>query len=115
VLVLEHVSFGAWVRARPAWVDVLLRTALFSAGVAAVMVIEHGIKGRHEHGGFAGALSAMAREAKVPHILVNTLCLSGTLLVYNLLAVVRRHLGPGGLLRLLVKPLPEEPAANPSR
>ena len=25
VLVLEHVALGQWVRARPAWVDVVLR------------------------------------------------------------------------------------------
>ncbi len=111
-LIFEHASLGAWGRGRPGWVDVLLRTALYSAGVAAVMVIEHGVKGRHEHGGFVGALNAIAHESEFPHILASTICLSGALLVYNILSVIRRHLGSGGLLRLLMKPLPEEPVTH---
>ena len=39
VLVLEHVSLGAWVRARPAWVDVVLRTVMYSMGVTVVLVL----------------------------------------------------------------------------
>jgi hypothetical protein len=30
VRILGHIPFGAWVRARPAWVEVLLRTALYA-------------------------------------------------------------------------------------
>ena len=108
-LILEHVSLGAWVRQRPAWVDVLLRTALYSLGVAAVMLIEHGFKGRHEHGGFTGAVFAEVREAKFPHVLVNTICLSAALLVYNARSVLRRHLGKGGLRRMFWQPLPQAP------
>jgi hypothetical protein len=33
VLVLDHVSLGGWVRAQPAWVDVVLRTAMYAIGV----------------------------------------------------------------------------------
>jgi len=58
VLVLEHVSLGAWVQARPAWVDLVLRTALYAFGVFVVLVFEKAFEGRHEHGGFAGALTA---------------------------------------------------------
>jgi hypothetical protein len=114
VLVLEHVSLGAWVRSRPAWVDMVLRTALYSLGVAAVTLIEHGLKGRGEHGGVTGALIAAAREAKFPHVLVNTICLSGALLVYNGLSIVRRRLGEGGLSRMFLEPLPEESKAKPA-
>ena len=37
VLILQHVSLGAWIRDRPAWVDVILRTALYSAGVNSLL------------------------------------------------------------------------------
>ncbi len=112
VLMLEHLSLGAWVRGRPAWVDTLLRTALYSAGVAVVLLVEHGIRERHQTGGFAPAVLSGLRQVEVPHVLVNTICLSGALLVYNASAVVRRHLGPGGLLQLFLKPMPEEPQAK---
>jgi hypothetical protein len=112
VLVLEHVSLGAWVRARPAWVDVVMRTALYAFGVFAVLVLEKAFEGRHEHGGFFRSLRAGFEEADVHHIWLNTLCLSGALFGYNVLSVIRRHLGEGGLSRLFLTPLAEEPKQN---
>jgi hypothetical protein len=112
VLILEHFSFGTWVRAHPVWVDVLLRTVLYSGGVAVVLVLENGFEGRHEHGGFGPAVAASFQDADVHHVWANVLCLSGALLTYNLLAVVRHHLGAGGLSRLILTPL-SEPHAQP--
>jgi hypothetical protein len=109
VLVLEHVSFGAWLRARPAWVDVLLRTALYSVGLVLVMVLERGLEGRHEHGGFVGAVTAAFDSTDKYHIYANSICLSAALLVYNVLSVLRRHLGERGLLKLFLVPLPADP------
>lgn len=106
VLVLEHVPFGAWLRARPAWVDVILRTALYGLGVVIVMALEKGIEGRHEHGGFAGAVSAAFRSAGSYHVWANAICITSALLGFNVLGVVRRHLGEGALLRMLLAPLP---------
>jgi hypothetical protein len=95
VIVLEHVPLGGWVQARPASVAVLLRTMLYTAGVALVLTLEHALE-RHS------ATPSVGRE--VPHVLVNTLCLCGALLAFNVLSVIRGHLGPGGLLRLFLKP-----------
>lgn len=47
VLLLEPVSLGDWLRARPAWMDVLVRTLLYSAGVLLVLVLEKSLEGRH--------------------------------------------------------------------
>jgi hypothetical protein len=109
VLILEHVPLGRWVAARPAWVDVALRTVLYALGVVVVLILERGVEGRHEHGGFAGAVRYVAAHADAHHIWINTLCVTSALLGYNVLAVVRRHLGPGGLPRLFTVPVPEEP------
>jgi hypothetical protein len=109
VLVLEHVSLGAWVRARAAWVGTLLRTALYAAGLVAVLALEHGISERGEAGGFVNAVRDGFRTVGVPHLLVNAICLTGALLVYNALGVVRRHLGEGALVRLFLSPVPAEP------
>ena len=114
VLILEHVSLGAWVRARPAWVDVLLRTVIYSLGVTVVLLLEKGFEGRHEYGGFGPALRNLFRRADMYHVWVTTICLSGALLGYNLLSVVGRHLGAGGLVRIFRMPLPVEPE-SPNR
>jgi hypothetical protein len=112
VLVLEHVPLGAWVRTRPALVDVILRTALYALGVTVVLLLEKAFDGRHEYGGFSPSLMAVFQHADVYHVWVNTICLSGALLGYNMLSVVRRHLGEGGLIRLFLSPLPEESRAK---
>jgi hypothetical protein len=108
VLVLEHVPLGAWVRARPAWVDVVLRTAMYTLGVAVVLALEKGFEGRHEYGSFSNALRQLFQHADVHHVWINTFVLSGALLGYNALSVVRRHLGKGGLVRMFLSPLPKE-------
>jgi hypothetical protein len=110
VLIMEHVPLGSWVRRQSAWVDVLFRTLLYGAGVLIVMILEKGIEGRHEHGGFGGAVASAFRATDAPHVWLNTICIAGALLIYNAAAVVRRHLGNGGLSRLFLTPLPEEPA-----
>jgi len=108
VLILEHVSLGAWVRRQPAWLDVMLRTILYVAGVFVVMILEKAFEGRHEHGGFGNALATIFGHADMPHIWANTICVAGALLGYNIITVVRRHLGSGGLIQFLRLPLPEE-------
>lgn len=115
VLILGHVSLGAWVRNRPAWVDVALRTVLYSLGVAVVLAIEKGFESRHEYGGLGPALRQLFQQADVYHVWANTLCLTGALLGYNMLCVVRRHFSEGGLIRLFLSPLPdEEETAEPT-
>jgi hypothetical protein len=108
VLVLEHVSLGAWVRARPAWVDVVLRTTMYSTGVAVVLALEKGFEGRHDYGGFGPALRFLFQQTDVHHVWANTLCLSGALLGYNTLSVVQRHLGKGSLMRIFMSPLTDQ-------
>ena len=111
VLILEHVSLGAWMRARPALVGVILRTVLYSLGVLVVLLLEKALEGRHEYGGFGPSLIAVFQHADVHHVWANTICLSGALLGYNVLVVIRHHLGEGGLARMLLSPLPEESEA----
>lgn len=108
VLVLEHVSLGRWVRRQSAWVDVTLRTAMYSAGVLIVLILEKGIEGRHEHGGFSGALEAVLRSTDEQHLWVNIICVSGALLGYNVLSVIHHHLGEGGIVKVLMQPVPTE-------
>lgn len=112
VLLLEPVSLGDWMRARPAWMDVLVRTLLYSAGVLVVLVLEKSLEGRHEHGGLMASARALFQHAEINHVMANTIVVSGALFTYNLLAVVRCHLGVGGVWRLLLEPLPKrsEPA-----
>ena len=104
VMILEHVPLGPWVRNQAAWVDVLLRTWLYALGVFVVLILEKGIEGRHEHGGFGGAVEAAFQSTDAPHVWVNIICISAALLIYNATSVIRRHLGKDALIKLFLKP-----------
>jgi hypothetical protein len=110
VLVLEHVPLGAWVRRKPAVLEVLLRTVLYTCGVFVVLLIEKAFEARHEHGGFGPALTALLQHADLYHVVANTICVACALLVYNALTVVRDHVGDGVLGTLFLAPRRGEPA-----
>jgi hypothetical protein len=86
----------------------MLRTALYALGLLVVLLLEKAFDGRHEHGGFIPSLLAVFQHAEVHHVWANTICLSGALLGYNVLSLIRRRLGEGGLFRMFLSPLPEE-------
>lgn len=109
VLILEHVPLGKWTRERPAWIDVVLRTALYSVGVLVVLLLEKGFEGRHEHGGFLPSVVSLFGDADLSHVWANAISLSGALLGFNALSAVRSYLGEGGLTRVFLSPPAEWP------
>lgn len=112
VLLLEHVPLGKWVRTQAPWVDVILRTGLYTFGVFVVLVLEKGFDGRHAHGGFLPAITAEFEDVDIYHLWANLICLTGALLVFNVLSVIRDHLGEAGLIGLFLSPPPSKPEAR---
>ena len=108
VLVLEYIPLGPWVRARPAWVDVVLRTTMYAFGVFVVLLIENAFEARHDYDSFGASIIAIFEQEDGKHVLLNTICLSAALLSYHMLSVVRKRLGKGALLRMFLTPLPAE-------
>ena len=64
VLIMEHIPLGAWVKTRPAWIDVFVRTTLYTLGVFIVILLEKAFEGRGEHGGFVPALTSVLHHAQ---------------------------------------------------
>lgn len=112
VLILEHVSLGAWLRTQPVLVDVVLRTLLYAVGTLVVMLLEKAFESRHEQGGLGPALMKVFQHPDLPHIYANAICVSGALLFYNLLSSLNRHLGTGGLARVFLSS-PRQDARTP--
>jgi len=108
VLVLEHVPLSAWMRDRPALVHVLVRTALYALGVFIVVLVEKAFEGRHEYGGFIPSLIQSIHDRNIHHVWATTISVTFALLGFNVLFVIRRHLGKGGLSRIFLSPLAEE-------
>jgi len=104
VLVLEQVPLGRWVGRHPAFVDVLLRTLFYGLGVTLVLVLEQAFDARHEYGGFTASLTHLLQHVDIYDVWIDSIVISLSLLVFNVFALIRRHLGPGGLARLLLSP-----------
>ena len=108
VLVLEYVTLGAWVRKQPVFVDVILRTVLYAFGVLVVLILEKAFEGRHDYGGFGPSLIQVIQHVDIHHVWVNAIGVTGALLGFNVLSVIRRHLGEGELMRLFLLPPRED-------
>lgn len=106
VLILEKVPLPT--RNWPALGEVLLRTFVFAIGVVAVLLVEKGFETRHEAGGFLPAMAKVFDHPEIHHVWINTIVVTLSLLVFNLIHVLRRHFGNRGLLRLFLTPLPAE-------
>jgi len=104
VLLLEHVSFGEGIARRPAWLEVVVRTVLYGAGVLLVLLLEKAFEVRHEKGGLLRALAGILYHEDIPHVVANAIVASCALLVFNLLSLLRKRLGPGALLGMLRAP-----------
>ena len=109
VLVLEYVPFGAWVRSRAAWVDVVLRTTMYTAGVFVVMVAEKAFESRSEYGGFVEAATALFARVEIYQLWLDLICVCAALLSYNILSVIHKNIGKGALMKMLLSPLPAQP------
>ena len=107
VLILEHVPLGEWIDRRPAVYDVIVRTTFYAFGVLIVLLLEKAFEARHEYGGFLRALTRVFEHPDIPHVLANTICTAGALLVFNALTIVQEHLGEHGLGRLFLSQSPK--------
>lgn len=104
VLILEHVSLGAWLRNQSVLADVIARTLLYAFGTLIVILLEKAFESRHEQGGFGHALMSVFQHRDMPHVWANAICVAGALLLHNLLSALNRHLGTGGLTRVFLTP-----------
>jgi hypothetical protein len=108
ILVMDSVPLGAPTRYWPGWLHVAVRTALYAFGVVVVLLLEKAFEARHEPDGVVSSLIRMIRHQDIHHIWATTIGVTGALLVFNAVSVVRRFLGTHALLRMFMSPLPEE-------
>ena len=105
VLILEYVRIP-FTKSKPAWVEVVVRTLFYLAGVFVIMVLEKTFEARHEYGGMLRALQKMTESVDWYHVWVNIICVMGALLFFNIWTVVKMHYGVGMFRKMMTSPLP---------
>jgi hypothetical protein len=111
VIVMEHVSFGRWVRQRPVAVDITLRLLLYTCGTFIAFTLEKAFEERHE-GGFGHALVKLFEQRDIHRVWAGTICVSGALLGFLVLSALRQHIGDRELKRLFFSMPVEDLEAN---
>jgi len=114
IILMDLISLGKWVQQQPAIVDVIIRTILYSAGVAIVVLLEKAFEHRHDVKGFSNAIMFVVHNRDFYHVWATTIGAWAAILVYNSFTVVKRKLGEKGLKKLFFgAPLvvPEKPSA----
>jgi hypothetical protein len=104
ILIMEHIPLGKWVQRKPAIVNMLLRTILYSIGIVIILILEKAFEGRHEYGGFVNSLQQVFNNVDIYHVWVNSIAVFCALLSFNFLTLIRTRLGKGVLLRMLKEP-----------
>jgi hypothetical protein len=108
VLILENVPLGIWIERHSAIVHVAARTVLYGIGVFVVLLLEKAFEARHEYGGFANAIAQVFDHRDIRHVWANGTGVTAAILAFNILFVLRRHIGERGLLAMFAAPLPQE-------
>lgn len=108
VLILNNVPVSGKAT-QAAFLVLLKRTFFFLAGVFIILVLEKTLESMKESGGFINALKNLPSSADRLHILVNTVCILGSLIFYNLWWLLKRHLGDQSFLSIMGAPVPGKP------
>jgi hypothetical protein len=115
VVLLEKTSFGHRFRSGPLLLHVFWRSLAYSAAVFVVTLAEHLFDFYRKAGGMDAALSDLWKSMSFQHFLAMNLCVGISFLIYNTFAEIDRHLGSGGLRRLLLSPRSEADSSGASR
>jgi hypothetical protein len=100
VLLMELIKPLAWVRKQPPIVNVIIRTLLYTLGVAIVMILEKSFEKRHEAGSFGDAIKYIVSHRDFYHVWATTIGVSGSLFAYNAFSILQHMLGKNGVKRL---------------
>jgi len=111
VLVLEYVHFP-FTRNQPAWLEMLLRTLFYMAGVWLVLAIERAIELSGEYGSFTSTFGHLFEEANFYHVWVSVIVVSGALLFFNIWSVIKMHYGKNIFRKMMNEPLPNREFEN---
>ena len=93
VIILDQLQLTKRLQGLPGIVEVVIRSAIYTAIVLAVMVIEKAFESRAEQGGLIMALTRIFDHPDMPAVLGSTIIIGLAFLSHHAFQVVRRGIG----------------------
>jgi hypothetical protein len=100
VLLMELIPLGHALEQKPAIVDVLVRTLLYTVGVLIVVVLEKAFEDRHKAGGFGKGIQYVLNHRDIYHVWAQIIGCASALFVYNCFSIIQRALGKNTLRKI---------------
>jgi len=100
VLVIDLIPLSSWTRGRSAVYFIFFRTLLNIIAVYILLLVEHAFTARYEYGGFGAALGHVFQHRDVYHIWANVTAVGISVFWFNVIFVLRQHLGEQKLRQL---------------
>jgi hypothetical protein len=101
IILMELIILGPWVQRQPPFVDIILRTFLYTAGVLAAILLEKAFEQRHSVNGFGNAIGYVFSHRDIYHVWSTIIGSAAAILVYNTFSVLQRYLGKNKLAKLI--------------
>lgn len=93
IIVLDHVPLTRWLGGAPGIVLVLVRSAVYTAVVLLVMLLEKAFEARAEYDGFTSALVNIFQHPELPQLYATTIAVGLAFIAYNAFETVRQGIG----------------------
>jgi hypothetical protein len=103
VLLMELIPLGHALEQKPAIVDVLVRTLLYTVGVLIVVLLEKAFEDRREAGGFGKGIEYVLNHRDIYHVWAQIIGCASALFVYNCFSILQRALGKNALEKMFFK------------
>ena len=102
VIILDNVPLRRWLHGTPGVVEVVVRSAVYTLAVLAVMLLEKAFETRTEQGSFLAALANVFSYPDMPKIWATSIAVGLAFLAYNVFETIRRAIGDRRMFELLL-------------
>jgi len=102
VIILDHVPLLRSLQASPGIVEVVARSAVYTLGVLAVLLLEKAFEARAEQGGLLTALANVFKHRDMPKIWATAIAVGLSFLAYNVFETIRRAIGDRRMVELFL-------------
>jgi hypothetical protein len=109
IILMDLIKPPNWVLNQPPIADVILRTIMYTVGVAIVIILEKAFERRHEPGSYGDAIKYIFSHRDIYHVWATTIGVSSSIFIYLAFSILQRMLGKNALTAFFILPCTRGP------